>query len=143
MQTLLALAECRTVSSVADRIYGSRCWIGHGCWCELLQLNSQCSTKGTAKLPLSEAKYAHLLSQRILCGSSCGRQASMLHGVCKPLNVSCPTMQEVESAADVQRNLTAAIAALEELEQHQNPRSGPTVVRKGTCVPTLAIDSDW
>lgn len=43
------------------------------------------------------------------------------------------SLQDVELAADVQRNLTAAIAALEELEQHRNPDLGPSVVKKGTC----------
>ncbi|KAL3139495.1 hypothetical protein ABBQ38_003819 [Trebouxia sp. C0009 RCD-2024] len=32
--------------------------------------------------------------------------------------------QEVELPADVQRNLNAAVAALEELEQHRNPTLG-------------------
>lgn len=34
------------------------------------------------------------------------------------------SMQEVELPADVQRNLNAAVAALEELEQHRNPTLG-------------------
>lgn len=49
------------------------------------------------------------------------------------------SLQEVELAADVQRNLTAAIAALEELEQHRNPALGPTAVKEGICVNVLAI----
>ena len=44
------------------------------------------------------------------------------------------SLQEVELAADVQRNLTAAIAALEELEQHRNSGLGPTVVKEGTRI---------
>lgn len=39
--------------------------------------------------------------------------------------------QEVELAADVQRNLTAAISDLEELEQHRNPVLEP-IAKKGS-----------
>ena len=48
-------------------------------------------------------------------------------------------LQEVELAADVQRNLTAAIAALEELEQHRNAGLGPTAVKEGICVQVLPL----
>lgn len=44
------------------------------------------------------------------------------------------TLQEVELAADVQRNLTAAVAALEELEQHRQSGLKPTAVQEGTCI---------
>ena len=46
-------------------------------------------------------------------------------------DITLQLLQEAELAADVQRNLTAAIAALEELEQHRNPKLGP-VVKQGT-----------
>ena len=49
----------------------------------------------------------------------------------KPVSeVTLRLLQEAELAADVQRNLTAAIAALEELEQHRNPTLGP-VAKQG------------
>ena len=40
-------------------------------------------------------------------------------------------MQEVELAADVHRNLNAAITALEELEQQRTSTAGPAILEEG------------
>lgn len=49
------------------------------------------------------------------------------------------SLQEVDLAADVQRNLTAAISALEELEQHRNQALGPSATKEGTHMQVLEL----
>ena len=56
----------------------------------------------------------------------------VFHADDQPSHPCSHSLQEIELAADVQRNLTAAIAALEELEQHQNPDLGPTALKEDT-----------
>lgn len=63
------------------------------------------------------------------------RQASrpLYAALCLDKCLTSLSVQEVELAADVQRNLTAAISDLEELEQHRNPVLEP-IAKKGTYV---------
>ena len=66
------------------------------------------------------------------------RVSDILHLISDLISMSdFHSLQEVDLAADVQRNLTAAISALEELEQHQNPALGPSLVKGGTHMQDL------